>query len=185
MSEPESDTELLLEKSAAGDSSAAQTLLARCQPRLRRMVVAHLDQRISARVDPSDVVQETLTEAFQRLPAYAREPAISFYPWLRQIAWQRLIKLHRAAPQCRPPVGPSRKRFRSAAVGRFRRPAGQSTHRQRDRTGSEGNEPRDARTGATRLAESRRRRPRVTRDAIPGTHVAQRNQRNDRRDAEC
>ena len=96
MSHPESDTELLLEKSAAGDSSAAQTLLARCQPRLRRMVVAHLDQRISARVDPSDVVQETLTEAFQRLPAYAREPAISFYPWLRQIAWQRLIKLHRA-----------------------------------------------------------------------------------------
>jgi RNA polymerase sigma-70 factor (ECF subfamily) len=90
------DTDLLLERTAAGDASAAQELLARCRPRLHRMVAVHLDRRISARVDPSDVVQETLAEAFQRLPEYINARTISFYPWLRRLAWQRLVKLRRS-----------------------------------------------------------------------------------------
>jgi RNA polymerase sigma-70 factor (ECF subfamily) len=90
------DTDQLLADASAGDNSAAQQLLIRHRPRLRRMVAVHLDPRISARVDPSDVVQEALAEAFQRLPRYLRERPVSFYPWLRQIAWQRLVKLHRA-----------------------------------------------------------------------------------------
>jgi RNA polymerase sigma-70 factor (ECF subfamily) len=56
----------------------------------------HLDPRLSARIDPSDVVQEALAEAYTRLPRYLQERPVSFYPWLRQIAWQRLVKLHRA-----------------------------------------------------------------------------------------
>jgi RNA polymerase sigma-70 factor (ECF subfamily) len=95
MPEPTPDTDQLFERTAAGDHSAAQELLIRFRPRLRRMVAVHLDQRISARVDPSDVVQEALAEAFQRLPEYIQKRTISFYPWLRQIAWQRLVKLHR------------------------------------------------------------------------------------------
>ena len=89
------DTDQLLEQVAAGSDSAAQSLLARHRRRLSRLVAVHLDPRISARVDPSDVVQELLTEAFQRLPRYVIERPVSFYPWLRQIAWQRLRKLHR------------------------------------------------------------------------------------------
>ena len=42
-----------------------------------------------------DVVQEALLEALRRLPAYVDERPIAFYPWLRQIAWNRLIDLHR------------------------------------------------------------------------------------------
>jgi RNA polymerase sigma-70 factor (ECF subfamily) len=90
------DTDQLLAQAAAGDEVATQQLLARHRPRLRRMVAVHLDQRVSARIDPSDVVQEALAEAFQRLPEYIRRRPISFYPWLRQITWQRLVKLHRA-----------------------------------------------------------------------------------------
>jgi RNA polymerase sigma-70 factor (ECF subfamily) len=60
------------------------------------MVAVHLDSRISARLDPSDVVQEALTEAFQRLPEYLQERPVAFYPWVRKLAWQRLVKLHRA-----------------------------------------------------------------------------------------
>ncbi len=95
MHDPNPDTDQLLQRAAAGEQAATQELLTRYRPRLRRMVVVHQDQRISATVDPSDVVQETLTEAFQRLPEYIREHPVSFYPWLRQIAWQRLVKLHR------------------------------------------------------------------------------------------
>jgi RNA polymerase sigma-70 factor (ECF subfamily) len=46
-------------------------------------------------VDPSDVVQDTLAEASQRLPNYVRQRPVSFYPWLRQIAWQRIVDLLR------------------------------------------------------------------------------------------
>lgn len=59
------------------------------------MVVVRMDERLSARVDPSDVVQEALAVAADRLPHYLRNPAVSFYPWLRRIAWERLIDAHR------------------------------------------------------------------------------------------
>src|SRR5439155_23923150 len=48
-----------------------------------------------ARVDPSDVVQEALADAAQELSDYLRNPPLPFYPWLRQLAWERLIELHR------------------------------------------------------------------------------------------
>ncbi len=56
------------------------------------MVRIHLDDRLATRVDASDVVQETLAEASQKIVDYARTQPIPFYPWLRQIAWQRIIK---------------------------------------------------------------------------------------------
>ena len=39
--------------------------------RLRRRVTVRLDLHLAARVDPSDVVQETLTEALRKLPDLA------------------------------------------------------------------------------------------------------------------
>ncbi len=62
--------------------------------RLRRMIGVRLDPRLAARVDPSDVVQETLAEAARKLPHYLRARPVSFYPWLRQMAWERLAHLH-------------------------------------------------------------------------------------------
>jgi RNA polymerase sigma-70 factor (ECF subfamily) len=59
------------------------------------MVAVRMDDRLGARVDPSDVVQEALAIAAQRLPEYLRESSLAFYPWLRQIAWSRLVDLHR------------------------------------------------------------------------------------------
>lgn len=88
-------TDQLVEQAALGNDSAAQSLLGRCRPRLRRMVAVHMDSRLSARVDASDVVQEALAEAYQKLPTYLQTRPVSFYPWIRQIAWQRLLKIHR------------------------------------------------------------------------------------------
>jgi RNA polymerase sigma-70 factor (ECF subfamily) len=59
------------------------------------MVALRMDPRIASRVDPSDVVQETLAEACQRMPEYARRRPLPFYPWLRQLACDRLVDLHR------------------------------------------------------------------------------------------
>jgi RNA polymerase sigma-70 factor (ECF subfamily) len=89
------DTEQLLDRVAKGESSAAATLLDRHRQRLRRMVQLRIDPRLAARIDPSDVVQEALGEAHRRLPQFAAERPIPFYPWLRRIAWERLLQMRR------------------------------------------------------------------------------------------
>ena len=70
MSADSSATAKLLLLTGQSDRSALARLLERHRVRLRRMVAAHLDRRIAARVDPSDVVQETLTDSFRLLPEY-------------------------------------------------------------------------------------------------------------------
>jgi RNA polymerase sigma-70 factor, ECF subfamily len=85
----------LLDRAAEGDSSARAELLTRHRGRLRQMVAVHIDRRVAARVDPSDVVQEALLDAAQELPEYLLRRPIPFYPWLRQLAWERLLELHR------------------------------------------------------------------------------------------
>ena len=89
------DTDELLRAAEHGDGTARQHLLARHRSRLRQMVAVHLDRRLAARIDPSDVVQETFLDAALKLSDYLREQPLPFYPWLRQLAWQRLERLHR------------------------------------------------------------------------------------------
>lgn len=92
---PEPLTEELLDRVQGGDRQAAEALLARHRDRLRKMIHARLDPRLKRRVDPSDVAQEALAEAAQKLADYASRRPLPFYPWLRQIAWERLVRLHR------------------------------------------------------------------------------------------
>ena len=54
-----------------------------------------IDRRLAARVDASDVVQETYMEAFQRLPKYLRQEEMPFYLWLHWIAREKVLALHR------------------------------------------------------------------------------------------
>jgi RNA polymerase sigma-70 factor (ECF subfamily) len=89
------DTDQLLQLARGGDPSARDRLLARHRPHLRRMVHLRLDPRLAPRVDPSDVVQEALAEAARRLEEYLHQPPLPFYPWLRQIALDRLLDLRR------------------------------------------------------------------------------------------
>jgi RNA polymerase sigma-70 factor (ECF subfamily) len=89
------DTDELLNRTAHGDRAARDQLLVRHQQRLRKVVAWRLDRRLTARVDPSDVVQEVLAEASRRLPDYLRDRPLPFYPWLRQMALERLVELHR------------------------------------------------------------------------------------------
>lgn len=89
------DTEELLRRTGAGDRNARGALLQRHRERLRRMIALRLDPRLAARVDPSDVVQDVLAEADHRLDRYIHTRPLPFYPWLRQLAWDRLADQHR------------------------------------------------------------------------------------------
>ena len=44
---------------------------------------------------PAGVVQEALTDASRKLSEYLKHRPIPYYPWLRQLALERLVKLHR------------------------------------------------------------------------------------------
>jgi RNA polymerase sigma-70 factor (ECF subfamily) len=89
------DTEQLLTQAKTGDRAAVNELMTRHRKRLRRMVAVRMDSRLARRVDPSDVVQDTLAEAAVKLPDYLQNRPIPFYPWLRQLAWNRLTDLYR------------------------------------------------------------------------------------------
>lgn len=89
------DTDRLIRRARDGDRSAADDLLVRHRQRLKYMVTVRLDRRLAGRVDPSDVVQETLIEASRRLDTYLHERSMPFYPWLRGLAWNGMVDLHR------------------------------------------------------------------------------------------
>ena len=92
---PAGDTDALLKNARSGDAVAMSQLLDRHRDRLRQMVRVRMDERLLSRIDPSDVVQETMAAAIKRLPEYLEGPPLPFYPWLRQIAYDRLIDLFR------------------------------------------------------------------------------------------
>jgi RNA polymerase sigma-70 factor (ECF subfamily) len=92
---PEEDTEDLLRRAGAGENAARERLLARHRDRLRHVVALRLDRRLAARIDPSDVIQEAMADAAHKLPDYLRHRPLPFYPWLRQLALERLLVMHR------------------------------------------------------------------------------------------
>jgi RNA polymerase sigma-70 factor (ECF subfamily) len=93
---PDSDeTRRLLQGADKGDPVAVGRLLDRHRAALRRMVAARLDRELAGRVDPSDVVQNVLVEAHRRLPEYLRDPRLPFQSWLRALARDDVIDMHR------------------------------------------------------------------------------------------
>lgn len=84
----------LLRDARSGDQIAWRKLADLMNQRLRRMVQFRMDPRLSARVDPSDVLQESMLEAWQRLDEFTggRMP---FFVWLRFLTFQRLLAIHR------------------------------------------------------------------------------------------
>jgi RNA polymerase sigma-70 factor (ECF subfamily) len=85
----------LLERIRTGDRDALGCLLAQHRPGLRAFIELHLDPRIRARVDPSDVVQDTQLEATRRMEDFLGRRPMPFHLWLRKQAHERLLRLRR------------------------------------------------------------------------------------------
>jgi RNA polymerase sigma-70 factor (ECF subfamily) len=90
-----SETNRLLRLAATGDSASLGLLLQRHEDRLRRMVAFRMDPRLQGRVDPSDVIQEVSLTAARSLSDYLGLPAMPFFLWLRGVAGNKLLELHR------------------------------------------------------------------------------------------
>jgi RNA polymerase sigma-70 factor, ECF subfamily len=93
---PDSDETLqLLNHAGDGDAAAVNQLLERHRNSLRRAIHLRLDRALARRVDASDIVQDVLVEANARLTDYLRDPRLPFHLWLRQLAKDRIIDMHR------------------------------------------------------------------------------------------
>ncbi len=93
---PDSETtQQLLDAARDGESAAVNDLLERHRESLRRMVQSRLDRAIARRVDASDVVQDVLLEAHGRLKEFLTSGTMPFSLWLRHLARDRMIDVHR------------------------------------------------------------------------------------------
>ena len=90
-----SEADLLLSRYAAGDEAALEPLLAGVRPFMRRVVEVRMDPRLRSRIDPSDVVQEALLEANRRIRDFLDRRPMPFHLWVRQLAFENLLRLHR------------------------------------------------------------------------------------------
>lgn len=88
-------TQELLADAGRGRPDAVNQLLERHRGALRKLVQLRLDRKIAGRVDASDVVQDVLLEANQRLQEYLADPRMPFHLWLRHLAKDRMIDMHR------------------------------------------------------------------------------------------
>ncbi len=91
----ETDTDLLLQRIAEGDVQAKEELIAAHRPMLREFIRLRFDKVLGKRIDPSDVVQETLIEVSNRIDDFLMRRPMPFSTWLRKTAYQNLVRLRR------------------------------------------------------------------------------------------
>src|SRR5262249_36997573 len=95
MSTNSPQTQRLVDEAKQGEASAVEQLLDQHRGSLRRMVDLRLDPALARRVDASDIVQDVLLEASKRLADYLKSPVMPFHLWLRHIAKDHIIDMHR------------------------------------------------------------------------------------------
>ncbi len=85
----------LLSRARAGDSEALGELCALYHNYLRMWIRTGLGPRLRARVELSDVIQETLVEVVRQFPQFTGQTEAALVGWLRRLVGQRLADLGR------------------------------------------------------------------------------------------
>ncbi len=83
--QPTSDCDQLVARAHAGDQEAATELLGLYRNYLLLLARVQVDKTLQAKIEPSDVVQETLLEATRGFPRFRGETEAEFLAWLRRI----------------------------------------------------------------------------------------------------
>ena len=96
MSHSESvQTDRLLADVASGNSGALDELLRLYAPYLQRILQIRISPELNARVDVSDVFQETQMVVVRRIQEFVEKRPASFRVWLRSRALEQLAVQHR------------------------------------------------------------------------------------------
>lgn len=78
-----------------GDEAALAELFSRHRERLWQIVHFRLDQRLTGRIDPEDILQEAYLDAAKRIQHYRDDAPGSEFLWLRMVVTQTMIDVHR------------------------------------------------------------------------------------------
>lgn len=78
-----------------GEADALAELFSQHRERLWRLVHFRLDQRLTGRIDPEDILQEAYLAAAKRIRHYRDDSPASEFLWLRMIVSQTMIDVHR------------------------------------------------------------------------------------------
>ncbi len=87
----------MLQRALDGHSSELEELLAMYRGYLLALAVARMDPRLRPRCDASDIVQETMLEAFRDFRQFRGQQESEFLGWIRQILTHNLagaVKQH-------------------------------------------------------------------------------------------
>lgn len=79
------EPETLLLRAVSGDATAREDLLNTYRPYLRQVAQRGLPRVIQRRVDPSDVVQQTLIDIVRGLPKFCGQSEKEFTAWVMKI----------------------------------------------------------------------------------------------------
>ena len=79
----------------ARPEQATAELFGRYHVRLVRVIELHLDPRVLGKVDSDDILQDVFIQAARRIRRYLDDPAVPVFVWLRQLAIQAVIDVHR------------------------------------------------------------------------------------------
>lgn len=82
---PDSDVRQLLQRARDGDEEALGELLQEHRPYLRLLALRVVEGPLAARLDPSDVIQQTLLSAIRDFPAFDGSQPREFLAWLVRI----------------------------------------------------------------------------------------------------
>lgn len=94
-------TQQLLDRIQLGDAAAFDELFERHRAVLHGFLDNRIDERLRARIDASDVVQEAQIVAFRRLDEFLVRRPMPFHIWLRKTAYEKLLMLRRQHVQSR------------------------------------------------------------------------------------
>jgi len=86
------EEETLIERACRGDPAAVSALLSDQRAGLLRFFELRLDRALGRRLEPEDLVQQTLLEGSARLPEWCRSRAYPLRTWLRLLARQALCE---------------------------------------------------------------------------------------------
>lgn len=89
------DASRVLSRLKEGGVPELTTLFMQHRDSLRKVIALRLDPRLYARVDASDIVQETYVRAVKALSAYLSAPTIHPVVWLRLIGKRLVAETHR------------------------------------------------------------------------------------------
>jgi RNA polymerase sigma-70 factor (ECF subfamily) len=87
----------LIERAKRGDRSAFDQLFSMVHERLRNHITSRMGASLRSRVNPEDVLQETLMRAFRSIDQFRWQGEDSFCRWLEGLATHRVVDAARAA----------------------------------------------------------------------------------------